>query len=135
MIQAFRKKRYKATPQRIAICKHALQNSTHPTAKAIYQKVKEEFPTISLATVYKTLKILKELSLIQELPFSDGQKRFDPNIMPHINLVCIVCGNISDLDHPVVQSIIKRVNEARGFRVTGQRLDIYGVCEKCNRLS
>ncbi|MCL7395144.1 MAG: transcriptional repressor [Thaumarchaeota archaeon] len=71
IINALRKKGYKATPQRIAICKVALQMSTHPTTKEIYKKIKEEYPTISLATVYQTLKLLKELNLVQELPFSN----------------------------------------------------------------
>ncbi|MEM2911765.1 MAG: Fur family transcriptional regulator [Candidatus Bathyarchaeia archaeon] len=133
IIEALRKKGYKATPQRIAICKYALQNPTHPTAKTIYQKVREEYPTISLATVYKTLKVLKELDLIQELPFSQGQIRYDPNMTPHINLVCSKCSTIIDLDDPAVQSIIKRIADAKKFQVNGQRLDIYGICERCKK--
>lgn len=131
IIEAFRKKGYKATPQRIAIVKYALQNPTHPTAQSIYQKVREEYPTVSLATVYKTLKVLKELDLIQELPFSQGRTRFDPNITPHINMVCLKCGKIVDLTSNEIRSVIKQVAESAKFKLTGQRLDIYGFCEKC----
>ncbi|MEM3726375.1 MAG: Fur family transcriptional regulator [Candidatus Bathyarchaeia archaeon] len=133
IIEALRKKGYKATPQRIAICKYALQNSTHPTAKAIYKKVREEYPTVSLATVYKTIKILKELDLIQELPFSQGNTRFDPNMAPHINMVCLKCGKIVDQNTPEIRSVVKQVAESAKFQLTGQRLDIYGFCERCGK--
>ncbi|MCS7123868.1 MAG: transcriptional repressor [Candidatus Bathyarchaeota archaeon] len=131
IIEALRKKGYKATPQRIAVCRYALQSPTHPTAKAIYQKVREEYPTISLATVYKTLKVLKELDLIQELPFFQGQTRFDPNVNPHINMVCLKCGKIIDLNNTEVGIFIQKLAQSAKFRLKGQRLDIYGFCEKC----
>ena len=133
IIDSLRKKGYKATPQRIAICKYFLQNPTHPTAKSIYQKVKEEYPTISLATVYKTIKVLKELDLIQELPFSHGHTRFDSNMDPHINIVCLKCGEIIDLNTHEIYFVIKQAAQSAKFQLTGQRLDIYGFCEKCGK--
>lgn len=135
LIDALRKKGYRATPQRMAICKFALQTPIHPTVKTIYKKVREEHPTISIATIYKTLKILKELDLIQELTFPKRPIRFDPYMKPHINLVCSKCNAIIDFDDPAVQSIIKRVADTAKFQVTGQRLDIYGICEKCRKAS
>ncbi|MDW8023900.1 MAG: Fur family transcriptional regulator [Nitrososphaerota archaeon] len=135
IIEALRKAGYKATPQRIAICKYALQNQTHPTAKTIYQKVREEYPTVSLATVYKTLKVLKELDLIQELPFSNGLTRFDPNMKPHINVVCLKCSKIIDLKTPEICAFVKQIAESAKFRLTVQRLDVYGFCEKCIKVN
>jgi Fur family peroxide stress response transcriptional regulator len=133
IIDALRKKGFKATPQRIAICKAALQTSTHPTAQEIYKKVKEEYPTISLATVYKTLKVLKELNLVQELPFFQRKIRFDTNTKPHINLVCLKCGAIKDLNDPAAQLIVDKLTNSAAFKVNGQRIDIYGICKKCSQ--
>jgi Fe2+ or Zn2+ uptake regulation protein len=88
----------------------------------------------SNCTVYKTLKILKELGLVQELNFPQGQTRFDSYMKPHINLVCLRCGKIRDLDDLTAQEIVGRVATAAKFTVVGQRLDLYGVCEKCTRV-
>jgi Fur family peroxide stress response transcriptional regulator len=131
-IEALRSKGYKATPQRIAICKFALFSREHPGVQRIYREVKKIHPTVSLATVYKTLHILKESGLVQELDFPQDKTRYDPYLEPHINLVCLRCGNIQDLDDPVVRELIKRVTAATKFTPTDQRLDVYGICEKCS---
>jgi Fur family peroxide stress response transcriptional regulator len=131
VIEALRKKGYKATPQRIAICRFALQNRDHPTAQRIYDEVKKVHPTVSLATVYKTIQVLEELDLIQELNFPQSQARFDSYMRPHINLVCLRCGNIRDLDDLTAREVVERVATTTKFVATGQRLDIYGVCQKC----
>jgi Fur family peroxide stress response transcriptional regulator len=130
-IEALRRKGYKATPQRIAICRFALHSRDHPTAQKIYDEVKKVHPTVSLATIYKTLKVLEELDLIQELNFPQGQARFDSYMKPHINLVCLRCGNIRDLDDLTTREILEKVAAVAEFAATGQRLDIYGVCQKC----
>jgi Fur family peroxide stress response transcriptional regulator len=131
IIQALRRKGYKATPQRITICRFALQSQDHPSAQRIYNNVKEIYPTISLATVYKTLQILKEFGLIQELNFPNGEKHFDSCIKPHINLVCLQCGNIKDIDDISSREIIAKATATENFTITGQRIDVYGICEKC----
>ena len=73
-IETLRKKGYKATPQRIAICQFALNSRDHPTAQQVYDQVKKIHPTVSLATVYKTLEVLKSLDLIQELIYPKGKR-------------------------------------------------------------
>jgi Fur family peroxide stress response transcriptional regulator len=132
IINYLRKKGYKATPQRIAICRFALQSRDHPSAQRIYDEVRKVHPTISFATVYKTLQILKEQGVIQELKFPEGQARFDPNIKPHINLVCLQCGNIQDFDDPIAKELITKIINTTEFTKTGQRLDIYGICKTCH---
>ena len=131
-IEALRRKGYKATPQRIAICRFALHSRDHPTAQKIYDEVKKVHPTVSLATIYKTLKVLEELDLIQELNFPQRQARFDSYMKPHLNLVCLRCGNIRDLDDLTTREILEKVAAVAEFAATGQRLDIYGVCQKCS---
>jgi Fur family transcriptional regulator, peroxide stress response regulator len=133
IIQALRSKGYKATPQRIAVCRIALGNREHPSVDKIYREVKKTHSTVSLATVYKTLNILKESGLIQELSFPQGQTRFDPYLEPHINLICIRCGKIQDVDDLAAKELVKKVTAKAQFTPTAQRLDVYGTCEPCSK--
>ena len=133
IVEALRKKGYKDTPQRIAIFRFAMRDRRHPSARKIYEEVKAIFPTVSLATVYKALQTLEELGLIQELSFPQGQARFDPYMKPHVNLVCTKCGNIQDLDDRSTREMVERATSTAKFTPTGQRLDIYGICEKCHK--
>jgi Fur family peroxide stress response transcriptional regulator len=131
-IEALRSKGYKATPQRIAICRIALNSRVHPSAQQVYAEVKKIHPTVSLSTVYKTLEVLADLELVQEINFPKGQARFDSYMNPHINLICLKCGNITDLDDITVKKITKKVAAATKFKPTGQRMDVYVICQKCN---
>jgi Fur family peroxide stress response transcriptional regulator len=131
-IEALRSKGYKATPQRIAICRFALNSRDHPSAQQIYDEVKKKHPTLSLATVYKTLGVLKDLNLIQELDLPQGQARFDSYMKPHINLICLRCGNITDLNDTTAIEITKKVAAAAKFKPSGQRIDIFGICARCS---
>jgi Fur family peroxide stress response transcriptional regulator len=71
-------KSMKMTPQRMAIMKHLDGNTYHPSAADIYGALREQFPTMSLATVYNTLEVLKEQGTVIELSIDRGKKRFDP---------------------------------------------------------
>jgi len=81
---------------------------------------------------YKTLEVLKDLELVQEINFPKGQARFDSYMNPHINLICLKCGTITDLDDATVKEITKKVAAATKFKPTGQRMDVYGICQKCS---
>jgi Fur family peroxide stress response transcriptional regulator len=131
IIETLRKNGYKATTQRIAICRFALHSRDHPTAQRIYNEVRKMHPTVSLATVYKTVQILTEHGLIQELDLPQSQARFDSYVEPHINLVCMQCGNIQDFNDKTAQEMVERVTTKAQFTRTGQRLDIYGTCKTC----
>jgi len=131
IIETLRQKGYKATPQRIAICRFALHSRDHPTAQRIYDEVRKVHPTVSLATVYKTLRILTEQGMIQELDLPESQARFDSYVEPHINLVCLQCGRIQDFDDSAAREMVERVTAKAEFTRTGQRIDIYGMCKTC----
>jgi Fur family peroxide stress response transcriptional regulator len=131
--KALRKKGYKATTQRIAICGLALSSREHRTAREIYREVKTLHPTVSLATVYNTLQVLRELNLVQELAFPQGESKFDSNLTPHVNVVCLRCGTVRDVNDRAVQDVVARVASRTRFAVAKQRFDIYGTCEKCAR--
>lgn len=133
IINALRNKGYKATPQRIAISRFTLSSREHPTAQTIYSEVRKVYPTVSLATVYKTIQILKGAGLIQEMSSSQGQTRFDSDIKPHINLVCLKCGSIEDWEDSMVPEIITRAKASTNFTATGQSFEVYGICQSCGR--
>jgi Fur family peroxide stress response transcriptional regulator len=132
IIEALRNKGYRATPQRIGVCRIALNSRQHPSAQQIYEEVKKLHPTVSLATVYKTLQILRDVGLVQELNFAKGHARFDSYMNPHINLICNVCGNITDLDEITTKEVTKKVSSITKFKPSGQRIDVYGVCQICS---
>jgi len=135
IIDKLRKMGYKATSQRIAICRLVLSSREHPTAQRIYRDVKRVHPTVSLATVYKTLQVLNELRLIQQLPLPQGETRFDSNVDPHLNAICVQCGAVTDVKDQSLSSVVSRAASKTKFKVTGQRFDLYGVCDKCARRS
>ena len=95
--------------------------------------MKKLHPTVSVATVYKTLRILKELRLVQELPLSQGETRFDSNVSPHLNVLCLQCGTVSDVNDQTIRNVVGRAASRIKFTVTAQRFDVYGLCEKCAR--
>ncbi|WP_440945582.1 Fur family transcriptional regulator [Methanosarcina sp. T3] len=131
IIKALRGKGYKATPQRIAIGQFVLHNHAHPTAQRIYSEVKKVYPTVSLATVYKTVQILKEAGLIQELNLEKDHTRFDPNMKPHAHLVCFQCKSISDCTDPMISEIVDRMSNEADFSAGEWNFDIFGICSSC----
>lgn len=131
-IEALRSKGFKATPQRIAICQIVLNSRAHPSVQQVYNEVRRIHPTVSLATVYKTLEVLREVDLVQEINFPKGKARFDSYMRPHVNLICLKCGVITDIDDMTVSEITGKVATATKFKPSGQRIDVYGTCQKCN---
>jgi Fur family peroxide stress response transcriptional regulator len=76
--------------------------------------------------------VLKDLNLIQELNPPQGQGRFDSYMKPHINLICLQCGNIVDLDNAAAIEITNKVAAAAKFKPKVQRIDIFGTCRRCS---
>ncbi|MFU8772018.1 MAG: Fur family transcriptional regulator, partial [Anaerolineales bacterium] len=96
--QALSKAGYRLTPQRLAICKLLAQSKDHPTAQVIYEILKPEFPSLSLATVYNTLESLVQLGVVNALGSAgDDAVHYDADTEPHVNLACISCHRVIDL--------------------------------------
>ncbi|MDQ1281186.1 MAG: Fur family transcriptional regulator, peroxide stress response regulator [Thermoproteota archaeon] len=131
IMEEFRRKGFRATPQRIVIAQIVLKSKDHPTAEQIYQAVKKKYPTLSPATVYQTLHLLTEIGLLQELGFSDRVSRYDPNASPHINIICRNCGKIQDYQAESIKGLWSQIIMELGFKPIGQRLDIYRHCDQC----
>ena len=98
----------------------------------IYGQIVGEFPTTSLATVYKTIALLKGAGEMLELGFADGSNRYDgKRPYPHPHLICTRCGEIRDLEAPALSEMIRQACQDIGYQITGHRLDFYGLCPRC----
>ena len=135
LIAKLREEGYKVTPQRLAVCELVLSRKDHPTADQIHREVIEKYPTISLATIYQTLHLLTDMGLLQELGFSDKSSRYDPNVAPHINVICLKCGEIHDYEAENIKKLWSQIVGELEFKPIGQRLDIYRYCDKCSKKS
>ena len=122
------------TPQRVAILRAIVSDDTHPSAEQIHSEILRDFPTTSLATVYKTISLLKEIGEILELGFGDDGSRFDGRKpYPHPHLICTKCGAILDSEVDNFNKLIDNLASQNGFSVQTHRFDIFGLCSACNK--
>jgi Fur family transcriptional regulator, peroxide stress response regulator len=117
------------TPQRISVLSYMNSNQTHATADEIYHAIKDDVPSLSVATVYNTLKAFLDAGIVQELKFGDNASRFDLNTTPHHHLVCETCGNLFDIYLPELP--IEEIGRQHRFQTTGYHIEIKGICEHC----
>jgi Fur family transcriptional regulator, peroxide stress response regulator len=123
---------HRITPQRLYILEALVGDPSHPTAEAIYARVRQACPTTSLATVYKTLETLKEMGEVLELEFSDGSNHYDglrPSAHPHV--VCRRCGQIEDVEVDGIPDMQAQATGASGYRLQSHRIEFYGLCSHC----
>ena len=98
----------------------------------IHERVSERFPYLTLATVYSTLAVLQEKGLVQELPFAK-LSRYDANLAPHTNLVCVSCGSVEDTEigQDKIALLAEELAKNVDFEIASQRVDFYGWCPQC----
>ena len=107
--------------------------TSHPTADWIYESVRREIPDISLGTVYRNLRRLKEEGRIMELDLGSGMSRFDAKAKNHYHFRCNKCGRVFDVDEPVDDSIDRRIAQKTGFKIDHHLLEFRGLCIDCQR--
>lgn len=122
---------YRNTKQRQKILELLLNSKSHPTADWVYQKLKKKFKNLSLGTVYRNLRVLKEKGQIWELNFGTGLSRFDAIGHSHYHFVCNACQNIYDINIPPMKELEDRVMQMTGFRIMSHRLLFFGLCDVC----
>lgn len=134
-ITNLRDKRLKVTPQRLAIYKYLLHSTAHPTAQNIYEETQAQFPSISFATVYKTLNILRDANLVLEFNVGGDSFRYDANVAPHPHFICKSCGEILDLEVPTSVSLIGEflADANKGYKIEHTDMYLYGICKYCNQ--
>ncbi len=132
MLSRVRDRHFRLTPQRMAILQILANSEEHPTVEDIYQQVKTRFPTTSLATVYKTIALLKELDEVLELGFPDGSNRYDGNRpYPHPHAICTKCKKIMDPEISSVDELSEEMRQKTGYTISFHRLDFFGLCPEC----
>ena len=120
--------------KRDAILSCLRSTELHPSADWVYERVKQEIPDISLATVYRNLNLFKEQGLIQSLGTVNGVERFDGNTAPHVHYICTGCGKVVDLPGLSVPEDLNYAAEAEsGGRVAACQLTFTGLCGKCSQ--
>jgi Fur family peroxide stress response transcriptional regulator len=128
--------RRRSTRQRRVILDVLRSTKAHPTADWVYERVREEIPNISLGTVYRNLKLLRDMDEVMELSFGSTYSRFDGNPKPHYHFSCVDCGRVLDVDIPVSEELEQQVREKHGWEVLSHRVLFYGRCSECTtRLS
>ena len=122
----------KHSRQRDCIKEFLMTRKDHPTADMVYAHVREEFPHISLGTVYRNLSLLSEIGEIQKIT-CNGPDRFDANAMPHYHFTCNQCKRVLDLELSEGLNV-NALPKGFGGKITGHELMFYGLCESCNNI-
>ena len=132
VIAEMREKGLRITLQRDAILDHLFSTDEHPSARNILDHVKKKVPRICLSTVYSTLAEFSKHNIIKELSFYNMDNRYEGNVSPHINLICVRCGKISDYmtDHILDMDKIRQTTRFQPFQ---SRFELYGVCTDCSK--
>jgi Fe2+ or Zn2+ uptake regulation protein len=122
------------TPQRLTVFRHLTAGHGHPSAEELYATVRRELPTLSLATVYKTLDALARIGVVRRVARVGARSRWDAGLESHHHLVCIECGGVSDVLDAQLDAVKRRaaaVAGRRGFEASGHVVDIFGRCAAC----
>ncbi|MBU0514066.1 MAG: transcriptional repressor [Proteobacteria bacterium] len=134
MTDALKRDGHRLTPQRLAVVAVLAESKGHPSVERIYEQVKKDFPTTSLATIYKTVNLLKELGQVLELGFADLGSRYDGHQpWPHSHVICTRCRRIVDPAVPAMADISKRLARETGYVINHHRLDFFGLCPACRK--
>ncbi|MFH1784019.1 MAG: Fur family transcriptional regulator [bacterium] len=124
----------KLTPQRMAVFSVLSKTNEHPDADSIFTEVKKILPSVSLATVYSTLKSLKKIGIVYEVGSLCESKHFDGNVEPHLHLICLDCNKIEDV-HGMGRKDLRHLREsvarATDYDIVRSCLSFYGYCQIC----
>lgn len=132
IIQSLRENNHKLTPQRMAVARILAESREHPSVEDIYRKLQDAFPTMSLATVYRNVMLIKSIGEALELGFADGRSRYDGRKPePHPHVICVRCEKILDPDLSSLKHMTDEAKKASGFEILTHRLDFFGICPEC----
>ena len=121
------------TRQREVILQVIREEPEHLTANEVFDKAKRLLPGISFATVYNSLRYLKEAGHIAEISFGNGASRFDSKLTRHDHAICTKCGKLVDMEIELPAEIINFAAEFSRFKPESLELTLRGLCPDCNK--
>jgi Fur family transcriptional regulator, peroxide stress response regulator len=119
------------TRQREVVLQVISEAEHHLTANEVFERAKDLRPTISFATVYNSLRYLKEAGRIAEIQFGNGASRYDAKTDRHDHALCTGCGKLIDLDLPVDESVLREAARVSQFRAESLNFTLRGLCPEC----
>lgn len=122
---------YRNTAQRAIILEEVEASDEHLTAGEIFERVRKRYPSIAYGTVYRTLHLLAEHELIQELTFADQASRFDKRTDRHDHVHCTDCGALMDVDVPISHTCEEVAASQSGWEITRHHTLFEGICPDC----
>ncbi|MGB2813622.1 MAG: transcriptional repressor [Dehalococcoidales bacterium] len=124
----------RSTRQRALIMDIIRRGQGHLDADEIFRRAREKEPRLSLSTVYRTLQMMKELDLIDELHFGENHHHYEVKpAREHYHLVCLGCGRVIEFGYPLSSYLKKEVPEAKGFEIEETEIRVAGYCVRCQR--
>jgi Fur family transcriptional regulator, peroxide stress response regulator len=121
------------TRQREVVLQVIRDEPEHLTANEIFDKAKQLLPGISFATVYNSLRFLKDAGLIAEISFGNGASRFDSKLTRHDHAICTKCGKLVDMEIELPPEIVNFAAEFSRFKPESIELTLRGICPDCNK--
>lgn len=124
----------KSTRQRSLIIETFFDMEGHLSVEDLWSEVRRIDQRVSVATVYRTMKLLAESGLAHVRNFGDGQARYEAAVGKHHHdhLICTACGRIVEFENDRIEALQNSVARTHGFRVTSHKLELYGVCKDCH---
>jgi len=118
--------------KRDAILQTIRSTKSHPSAEWVFEQLREDFPNLSLGTVYRNIAEFKESGEVMSVAVVDGIDRIDGDTSPHEHLVCTACGAVDDLELGLqAEELTKQISERSGAEVNRLHLTAYGLCSRC----
>lgn len=135
MLEVLHESGFRVTGQRKLILEAiAHQVGWHVHPKDVYSYVKDKDKNIGLATVYRTIKMLEDMDLLNKVYMMGKQDTEPSDHGAHYHLICLRCGSINDVNDEILEGIGKKVKESYGFEVTQTKLTFYGMCGECRKM-
>ena len=131
--QILRQHQIAVSHPRIALLRYMMQNRRHPNVETVFHDLRPDNPTLSLTTVYNTLRLFADKGLCAMLTIDDRQVYYDGMTHPHGHFMCAACGKIFDLpDNAMPTATHLQENGMEGFHVHEMHYYLKGTCRKCN---
>lgn len=124
-------KTHRNSRQRERLLSLLQSTKTHPTADWLYERLKGEFPSLSLGTVYRNLGVLEEEGRLVRISGGSSYDRYDARLEPHAHFICERCGRVYDMDVDWDHALLERLRLRSGHRVHSYILHGRGVCARC----